>query len=221
MYFDVHTLFQFLPDLLDGLKLTILALILCFIFSALLGMVACIGALSEGVLARALARMYINTFRVIPDIVLIFWIYYCLPLILAIKLPTFTAGVIALSLTSGAFMAESFRAGIQAVPRGQVEASLALGLSIYPRWRLIILPPAIRWMMPALINNFTDLLKHTTLLAGIGVAELTYQAYTLGASTFRYLEFLSAVAIAYFAIIFPLSMFARIAEFRLKARMIR
>ena len=221
MYFDVHTLLQYLPDLLSGVKLTVIALVLCFAFSAALGLAACFGSLSEGVLARALARGYVNTFRVVPDIVLIFWIYYCLTPILAIKLPTFTAGVIALSLTSGAFMAESFRAGIQAVPRGQVEAALALGLSFYPRWRLIILPPAIRWMMPPLINNFTDLLKHTTLLAGIGVAELTYEAYTLGASTFRYLEFLSAVAIAYFLIIFPLSLFARIAELHFKARFAR
>jgi His/Glu/Gln/Arg/opine family amino acid ABC transporter permease subunit len=218
MYFDVHTLLQYLPDLMDGLKLTILSLVLCLGLSMAFGLIACLGSLSGQGLAYAIARSYVNTFRVIPDIVLIFWIYYCLPPLLAIKLPSFAAGIIALSLTSGAFMAESFRAGIQAVSRGQVEAALALGLASYPRWRLIILPPAIRWMMPALINNLTDLLKHTTLLAGIGVAELTYKAYTLGASTFRYLEFLSTVAIAYFIIIFPLSLVARFAELRLKAR---
>ncbi len=97
---------------------------------------------------------------------------------------------------------------------GEIEAATALGISGYARWRFIILPQALRLMVPPLVNYFTELLKNTTLLSGIGVAELALQAYLLGGQTFRYVEFLSAIALIYFAVIFPASLLSRRLEHR-------
>ena len=218
MDFQYRILLQYAPELLQGLLLTIYIVFACLVLSVAFGLLACVADLSQIRVARFVARRYINIFRVIPELVLIFWIYFCLPPLLDMKMSGATGGILALSLTSGAYMAEVFRAGIQAVPRGLVEAAQALGVRPYHRWRHVVLPIAVRSMMPAFINNFADLLKHTTLLSGIGVAEITYQAYTLGAQSFRYFEFFTVIAVAYFVIIFPLSVGARHAELRLRRR---
>jgi His/Glu/Gln/Arg/opine family amino acid ABC transporter permease subunit len=218
MGFDYHVLVQYRLPLFLGLLNTIYYAALCLVFSVAFGLVVCVGALSESRIGRFAAQRYVNVFRVIPELALIFWMYFCLPPLLDLRLSPGFCGVLALSLTSGAYMAEVFRAGVLAVPRGLVEAAMALGVHPYRRWRHIILPLAVRAMMPAFVNTFADLLKHTTLLAGIGVAEVTYEAYTLGAQSFRYLEFFTIIAAAYFVIIFPLSLYVRHAGHRLRLR---
>jgi polar amino acid transport system permease protein len=218
MDFDYHLIAQHLPELLSGLAVTLAAVALSLAIAIVIGLLTCIGNIAEdGALSR-LCRAYVDLFRVIPDIVLVFWVYFCLPPLLGLRLSALSCGVIALSLGTGAYLSEVFRAGILAVPRGQVEAAASLALPGYCVWSRIILPQAVRRMMPTFVNTLTELLKHTTLLSGIGVAELTYQAYTLGAQTFRYVEFLTAVAVAYFIVIFPLSLYARLAEARLRQR---
>lgn len=215
MRFEWQVLVQYAPQLFNGLLLTLAAVGTSLLFATMLGLAACAGSLSRYPLARRVARLYTNIFRVIPDIVLIFWMYYCFPLVFDVRMSALTSGITALSLTTGAFLGEVFRAGVMTVPGGQIEAGKSLGLWMPVIWTRIILPQAVRRMAPAFVNTFTELLKHTTLLAGIGVAELTYQAYTLGARTFRQLEFMTVVAIAYFVIIFPLSMLSRSVETRL------
>ena len=115
-------------------------------------------------------------------------------------------------------MAEIYRAGIQAVPRGQLEAAAALSIPPFPRWKTIILPQAIRRMMPAFLNYLTDVLKNSTLLSAIGVAELALQAYTAGARSYRYLELLTAVGALFFLMIYPLSVAVRLMERRMATR---
>jgi His/Glu/Gln/Arg/opine family amino acid ABC transporter permease subunit len=218
MSFDHHVILRYWPQLLEGVAITLLALALALAFAVALGLAACIGSLARAPLIHRVSRGYVHLLRVVPDVVLIFWIYFCLPPLFDLRLPALTSGVLALSLTSGAYFAEIFRAGILAVPHGQLEAALALGLPAWIRWRSVVLPQAVRRMMPAFVNHFTELLKHTSLLAGISAGELTYRAYTLGAQTFRYLEFLTCIAVAYFVIVFPLSLWARHAEVRLRRR---
>ena len=218
MEFDRFVLLRYYPLLIDGLLTTLVAIGLSLGIGIVLGLAACVGSLHGRGAAHKVSRIYINLFRAMPEIVLIFWVYFCLPLILDIRLSALACGVLALSVVTGAYLAEIFRAGVLAVPRGQVEAANALGIPHYYRWLHVILPQAVRRMMPAFVNYFTELLKHSTLLAGIGVTELTYQAYTLGAQTFRYLEFLSAIAVAYFVIIFPLSLYVRWTEMKLVQR---
>src|SRR5215213_8775923 len=215
MDFDYHIIGQNYPALLSGLAVTLAAVALSLAIAIFIGLVTCIGNIANAGVFSRLCRAYVDLFRVIPDIVLVFWVYFCLPPMFGLRLSALTCGVIALSLGTGAYLSEIFRAGILAVPHGQTEACASLALPRYCKWSRVILPQAVRRMLPTFVNAFTELLKHTTLLSGIGVAELTYQAHTLGAQTFRYVEFLTAVAVCYFAVIFPLSLYARYAEVRL------
>lgn len=212
MEFDTHVLVRFYPLLLKGLSITALVSGVSLLIGIVLGLVACLGKLTESGLQYRLSSAYIDFFRTIPEVVLIFWVYSCLPLLFDLRLSAEACGVIALSLFSGAFLAEIFRAGVLAVPRGQVEAANALGVPVYFIWKRVIMPQAVRRMMPAFVNFLTELLKASSLLSAIGVGEMVYQASTLGAETFRYVEFLTAVAVLYFALIFPLSIYARRAE---------
>ena len=135
--------------------------------------------------------------------------YLSLPLILGTSFSAFTSGTLAISLVAGAFLGEIFRTGINAMPVGQIEAANALGLGFIARWYKVILPQALRTVLPAIVNFITELLKMTSLLAAITVGELAYQAYILGSQTFKYNEFFTSVAIAYFVMIFPVSLLAR------------
>lgn len=218
MGFDTHILFQYAVPLWHGFVTTLGVVAASLLLATVLGLLGCAGSLSGQPVVFRVARGYVDFFRVVPDVVLIFWVYFCLPPIFGLRLSATASGVLALALGTGAFLAEVFRAGVLAVPTGQVEAALALGIPAVARWRLVVLPQAIRRMMPALVNTVTDLLKHSSLLAGITVGEMTYVAYTIGAQTFRYVEPLTAVAVAYFAVIFPLSLYARHADARLRAR---
>jgi His/Glu/Gln/Arg/opine family amino acid ABC transporter permease subunit len=210
--FDWHVLQRYWPMLLEGLRETVLVTFLVLAAGMVLGLCLCALSLRRrGRLFRA-ARLYIDLFRTVPEMVLIFWVYFCLPPLLGWTLSGFAAGALALTLVAAAYLAEIFRAGIEAIPRGQVEAARALALPRLPFWAVVMLPQAVRKMLPAFVNYFTEILKNSALLSAIGVAELVYQASILGAQTFRYMEFLSAVAAAYFAVIFPLSLILRRAE---------
>lgn len=212
MDFDVHVLKQYGPALVGGFLTTLWVVAASLLLAIVLGLLGCLGSLTRQGPVYRVSRWYVDFFRVVPDVVLIFWVYFCLPPIFGLRLSAATSGVVALALGTGAFLAEVFRAGVLAVPRGQLEAALALGIPTIERWRQIILPQAVRRMMPAFVNTVTDLLKHSSLLAGITVGEMTYVAYTIGAQTFRYVETLTAVAVAYFVVIFPLSLYVRRAE---------
>jgi ABC-type amino acid transport system permease subunit len=142
-------------------------------------------------------------------VVVIFWFYFCLPQLVDLRLSAFATGTLALGLSAGAFLSEIFRAGIEAVPRGQHDAAQALGLSRLPLWTLIILPQAVRPMVPAFVNYLTELLKHSTLLSAIGVGELAHAAFTMGGQTFRYFEFFTAIGFIFFVMIFHLSLYGR------------
>jgi ABC-type amino acid transport system permease subunit len=141
--------------------------------------------------------------------VVMFWIYYCGPLILDTRLSSFAAAAASMSLYAGAFLAEIFRAGILAVPRGQTEASRALGVPELFTWAEVILPQALRMMIPAFIGVVTLVVKVSGLASAIGVAELVYQANILSGQSYRYFELFTAVGIFYFALIFPLSLLAQ------------
>ncbi len=218
MRFEWDQLIRYGPDLLQAFGVTILISAISLVIGAAIGLVACFGKLSERGSGYWIANGFIDFFRTIPEVVLIFWVYSCLPLLLSIRISSEACGVIALSLFSGAYLAEIFRAGILAVPRGQVDAAYALAIPRIHIWRKIIIPPAIRRMMPAFVNFLTELLKATSLLSAIAVGEMAYTASVLGAKTLSYFEFLSAIAVLYFVLIFPISMFARRAEKNLLRR---
>jgi His/Glu/Gln/Arg/opine family amino acid ABC transporter permease subunit len=209
MEFQFKVITQNYSLLIQGFWVTMQVTLIALVIGIVLGAVFCAMRLNGGRALDRIAVGYILFFRATPEMVLIFWGYFCVPLIFQMKVSGLWAGSATLGLVTAAYLAEIFRAGINAVPRGEFEAATVLGLKGYPKWRFIVLPRALRLMVPPLVNYFTELLKNTTLLSGIGVAELALQAYLLGGQTFRYVEFLSAIALIYFAIIFPLSLLSR------------
>lgn len=206
-----------LPALLDGARITLASFAIALAVGLPLGLVVCALRLRPGGWGAGLGAAYVAAFRAIPEIVLIFWVFYCLPPITGFRVSGLLAGSVALGLVSGAYLGEIFRGGVQSVPSGQWEAARALALPRLTLWTRVVAPQAARLSIPPFVNHMTELLKGTTLLATIGVADLALRAYVLGAQTFRYFEFLTAIAVLYFVIIFPAARLAERVERRLAA----
>jgi His/Glu/Gln/Arg/opine family amino acid ABC transporter permease subunit len=209
MNFNIGVLEANYPALLGGLMVTCLATVIALSIGFVVAVIMVVLRLGGGKWSRRFVDAYLTFFRTTPEMVLIFWAYFCLPAVLGIQMSGLTAGSLSLGLVTGAYLAEIFRAGIQSVPKGQFEAGRALGLSRFALWTRVVLPQGVPLMTPPFINYLTELIKNTTLLAAIGVAELAYVAYNLGAQTFRYFEFITAIGIGYFLIIFPISLLSR------------
>jgi polar amino acid transport system permease protein len=187
--------------------------ILTIILSWICGLAAALAQRSHQRATRAIASFYIWFIRGTPALIQIFIVYFGLPQ-LGVRLSPFTAGVLALGVNSGAYVAEIIRAGLSAIPRGQTESSLALGFSPAQTMRTIILPQVFRIILPAMTNEAISILKNTSLLSTITVVELTLYAQTLISSTFRPFDFYIAVALIYLALTTVLTRLASWLEYR-------
>lgn len=214
--FDVVT--QNIGFLMQGLELTLLLSLLSLVFSILGGLVLAAIALSRFAVVRAINLAFGEIIRNTPILVQLFWVYYVIPLVLDIRISAVAATLIGLSVYSSAFIAEVFRAGIQAVPMGQREAAQVVGLSGWQTFHRIVLPQAIRVVLPPLATNFVTLIKYSSLGSVFSVTEITRQAVLLTASTFRPLEIFTFIAVVYFFICWPLSLTIRVWEQRLSRR---
>ncbi len=188
-----------------GLLYTLLVSVLALVFGNVIGLIVASVRMSNQKILSGIAYVYIEFFRTTPALVQLIWIFYVVPILFNISLDPITAGVVALSMNAGAFLAEIFRGGIQAVPIGQRDASFVLGLSRVTMFWSIVFPQAVRTMLPATGNVFVSLVKDSSLLSVIAVPELTYQAQQLATSTFRPLEVYTLLAVTYFIVAFPLT----------------
>lgn len=186
--------------------------------SVVLGAALAMLALSRRRALRGINRGYVEVFRAVPLLVLLLWVYYGLPVIFGLELSVFAAGVLSLALSDAAFEAEIFRAGIQSVARGQSEAAAALGLTGWQRMRLIILPQAIRRILPALGNQFVYVLKMSSLISVVGYQDLTRRANELTLIEYRPLEIYSFLVLEYLLLILAVSWLLRRLERRLGRR---
>ena len=211
---DVNLILASRDALGEGLLTTFAILVVGATIAIAGGLLCCAMRMSRSRAPRAFAVVYIALFRIIPEVILIFWAYFCIPFLFHERVSGFWAGTTTLGLIGAGYLAEIFRAGILAVPKGQTEAARALGLHRWPIWYRVVGPQALRVSVPALMNYLTEFLKNTTLLAAIGVGELSLQALLLGGQTFRYMAFLSSIAIIYFALLFPLGLLSRRLEHR-------
>lgn len=202
-HFDVLT--GYVGMLLSGVGYTLIITAISFVLSMLIGIVASQLRLSKMRPAVWLTTTYIDIFRCTPALIQIVWIYYVVPILFNISLNAVTAGVVALSLNGGAFLAEIFRAGIQSIDPGQRDAARVLGLRRGETFGLIILPQAVRRVLPAICSNAISLLKDSSLVSVLAVGELMYQGQTISSLTFRPLEALTVVAIIYFILTYPLT----------------
>ncbi len=185
------------------------------LLAMLLGLIVALPALSERKSLRAVNRIYVESIRSIPVLVLLLWVYYGLPTLMDVSLDYFAAGVIALTLAESAFMAEVFRGGIQAIARGQHEAAESLGLNYWQKMRLVILPQALRQILPPLGNQFVYILKMSSLVSVIGLSDLTRRANELVVNEYLPLEIYTFLVLEYLILILFVSQCVRWLEKRI------
>jgi His/Glu/Gln/Arg/opine family amino acid ABC transporter permease subunit len=201
--------------LMSGLGWTVLLAVCAILVSVTTGLLVSLLSLSRSRGLRAIGRVYVEAFRSIPMLVMVLWVYYGLPVVLGIEMGVFAAGVVALALCDSAFEAEIFRAGIQSIDRGQHEASESIGLTWFDKMRFVILPQAIRRILPPLGNQFVYMLKTSSLVSIIGLTELTRKANELVVTEYRPLEIYTFLILEYLVLIVIVSFLVRKLEQRM------
>ena len=204
--------------LMSGLQMTLIISATALVFAMIGGLLLALMDMSRFWPLRAVGLTFGELIRNTPILVQLLWVYYVLPIVFGIRITSLSAILIGLSVYMAAFISEVYRAGIQAVPKGQREAAQVLGLTPAQSFRRIVLPQAIRLTLPPLASNFVQLIKFSSLGAVISVTEITRRGMELSSSTFRPLEIFSFIAVVYFAICWPLAMGIRLWEQRLARR---
>lgn len=200
-----------LLGLLNTLKITAFALL----FGVPLGLCLAVLRLSVVRVVSAVAAFIIEFFRTTPPLVQLFWFFFALPILIDVRMTPFIASIVTFSIQSSAFFAEIFRGGIQSIEHGQWEGGRALGMNYAQSLCRIILPQAVKRMIPAFMERSIELLKTTTLVSTVAYTDLMFQANDLAQKTFRPLEVYTLVALMYFALIFVLSQLSIRVEHRL------
>lgn len=200
--------------LISGLKVTLIITAWGLVLSMAIGLLTALLRLSESFLARTLARFYLEIIRNTPLLVQIFFLYFVLGPILGLS--RFTAGVIALSLFEGVYASEIFRAGIVSIQKGQWEAAYSLGLNSLDTYRHIILPQAVRRILPPLTGQAISLVKDSALVSTIAIYDLTMEGRVIIAETFLTFEIWFTIAFMYLVITIALSMIVNYFEDRFR-----
>ncbi len=205
-----------LKFLLSGLTTTIYISVISIVISMFLGLIVAIPSLAKSKFLTYINISYVEIVRAVPLLVLILWIYYGLPIMTGISFSPFVSGIIALAISESAFQAEIFRAGINSIKKAQWEAGSSLGLNFFKRLRLVILPQAIKNILPAIGNQFVYVLKMSSLVSIIGIGDLTRKANELVVTTYRPLEIYTFLILEYLVLILIVSYFVRKLENKLK-----
>jgi polar amino acid transport system permease protein len=203
------------PLLAQGLVNTLKVTGTALAFGIPLGLVLALLRLSPRKALAWPAGFVIEFFRTTPPLVQLFWFFFALPMILQVDMTPFAAAAITFSIQSSAFFAEVFRGGIVSIERGQWEAGRALGMTQAQAMRRVILPQAVKRMIPAFLERSIELMKTTTLVATVAYADLLFQANEVAQKTFRPLEVFTTVALVYFVVIFAASLVVHRVERRL------
>ena len=224
-----------MATLSKGIGVTIFVTLVAYFGACLLGLLLALAGLSRFVALRQMARFYIEVVRGVPIMVLLLYIAFVVapafvhawnwvtqpfgfdPLRTR-DFPLLWRAIIALTVAYSAFLAEIFRAGLQAVDKGQIEAAMALGLSGWQRFRHVVFPQAFRTILPPLGNDFVAMVKDSSLVSVLGVADITQLGKVTAAGNFRYFETYNMVALLYLTMTITLSLILRRIEARLKAR---
>ncbi|WP_353473123.1 amino acid ABC transporter permease [Salipiger sp. H15] len=226
---------QVLGTLLAGVKVTVFVTLVGFVLASLIGMGVALMSLSRSLVLRQIARFYTEILRGIPILVLLLYVAFVLaPGLVAgwnwlaaqlgiepVRVRDFSLlwrAILALTIGYSAFIAEVFRAGLLSVDTGQIEAAEALGLSRYQVFRLIVLPQAIRTILPPLGNDFVAMVKDSSLVSVLGVLDVTQLGKVTAAGNFRYFETYNVVALIYLTMTITLSLLLRRLETRLRDR---
>ena len=208
---------EFLPILLQGAGLTIVVTVGSLLFSTLLGLVWAMMRVSGIPALSWIAKSVVNVIRGIPIIVQLFYIYFVLP-DFGVTFTALQASIIGLGIAYSAYQAENFRAGIEAIDKGQIEASESLGMSWSMMMRRVVLPQAVKIILPPYGNTMIMMLKDSSQASTITVAELTLKGQLVASSTFKYTSVLTMVAMLYLVMSVPLILFVGWLERRMQVR---
>ena len=215
--FSLSIIAEYFDVLLLGLLTTIEFTAICIALGSVLGFLLSLMRVSRSRLLRIVSTAYVEFFRGTPVLVQLFWIFFCLPIVLGVEIGNFASSVIALTLFMGAISSETFRSALHAIPSDHVDAGVALGLSPYQRVRYIVFPQAVRLAIPTLLSNSVSLFKESSLVSVVGMSDLMYVGQNVSNVTARPIELLTTVAFLYFVVAFPLTR----AVSHLEARMMR
>ncbi len=215
---DFYFLLRYIPLFERGILVTLAYTAATVLIGLIIGLAVGLGRLSRSWIVNIPLIAFIEAFRCTPLLVQIVWFYYALPVLLGIQIPAVVAGIMTLSCYTGAFYAEIFRGGIISIEQGQWDAARALGLRRWHVMRKVILPQAVRRMIPPFVNQSITQLKNTSLVSTIAVPDLLYNGTLITADTYRPLEVYTVVALIYFVLLFPSTLLAQAYERRLAQR---
>lgn len=200
--FNPQVAVENIGPLLGGLLITVELTLVVIVISLICGLFVALAGMSKVAPVRWITKSYIEVIRGTPLLLQLIYVYYVLPSI-GIRLDAFTAGVLALALNYSAYISEVYRGGILAIPRGQHDAAAALGMTNALAMRRIVLPQAIRIVIPTLGNYFIGLFKDTALASAVSIQELVYTAQVRAALSYQYFTLYTVVGVMYFAVSFP------------------
>lgn len=212
--FDFHFLSGNFGALWDGLKVTLELALVSNLMGLTLGFGLCLLAMHRWFFLRWPAQLFIEFFRCTPALLQIVWFFYCVPMLFNVFIDPVAMGILALGLNLTAFNAEAYRAGVQAVPREHLDASVALGLRPWQRTVYVVLPQALRNAMPVLMTNGISILQQSALVAIVAVGDLMYVGKSIATEAYRPLEIYSLIALIYFALSLPIARLVHVIERR-------
>ncbi|MEM1484721.1 amino acid ABC transporter permease [Oscillospiraceae bacterium PP1C4] len=203
------------PNFIAGLGITIKITLISLVIATVLGLISCMFQISRSKILNFISQIYIDLIRGTPVLVQVFFIYFGLTKAMGIRMTADTAGIITLSLNAGAYLSEIFRGGIQAINIGQMEAARSLGLPYGRAMSKVILPQAVRVVIPSMVNQFIITLKDTSIISVVGLRELTQTGKLIVAVNFESFRIWAIVALYYLVIITILSKLSKMLERRI------
>jgi polar amino acid transport system permease protein len=203
MTFDWSVIWTHRQALLEGAALTVGLTVLTMLLAVPGGIMLALMRLSSNKLLQSVSLGFVEFFRNLPLILVIYWVFYVMPMAVELQLSPLVTALVALVLNVSAYNAETFRAGINSIRKGQLEAALAMGMSRRQAMFKVVIPQAGRRILPVIASTWVSLFKDTSLVSVIAVSELAYSAMQIRAQTFRVLEMLTAMAVLYWLMGYP------------------
>ncbi|CAM5195581.1 Polar amino acid transport system permease protein OS=Castellaniella defragrans OX=75697 GN=HNR28_001491 PE=3 SV=1 [Castellaniella defragrans] len=203
MKLDWSVVFDNWQLLAHGVLLTVLLTVLTMLIAVPGGILLAAMRMSRSRILSFISVCFVEFFRNVPIILVVYWAFYVMPVLTDLSLPAFVTGLTALAMNNSAYNSETFRSGLNSIRKGQREAGLALGMSALQAFFKIILPQAWRRVLPVLASSWVSLFKDTSLVSVISVGELTYTAMLIRSQTFRVMEMITAMAVIYWLMGYP------------------
>ncbi|BCX67624.1 amino acid ABC transporter permease [Pseudomonas izuensis] len=218
MNLDFTVVFSYWQALLQGLALTLAFTVGCAILGSLCGFFLSLLRASHHRWLSVPAGLYVELFRGTPLLIQLFWVFFCFPVVFGVDIPPYLSVLLALTLYMTAITSETFRGALKSIPGEQHDACVALGLASWNKTIFVVFPQALLRGIPPLLSNVVSLFKESALISSVGIADLMFVGQNISNSTARPVEFLSAVAVIYFLVAFPLTRLVGVVETRMLRR---